>query len=153
MPRATVSTEAELFELKSCEGGWVKLRRMSYGQRLHRQDMAMQMSVQSDSRNKTATMEVTPTQTLVSQFELKTCVVEHNLEDEEGRTLNFNSDIDFALLDGRIGEEIGQYIDDMHNWDVVLPNSGTRYAQGSGKPEELKDGKVLPRGAKAKSSE
>jgi hypothetical protein len=101
---------------------------MSYGERLHRQDIAMQMSMEADQRKKTASMNVTPTQTEVAAFELKTCVVEHNLEDESGRVLNFSSPVDCQLLDGRIGEEIAQLIETIHDWDTDLPNSVTRSA-------------------------
>jgi len=101
---------------------------MSYGERLHRQDIAMQMSMQADNKGKTASMSVTPTQTQVAAFELQTCVVEHNLEDESGRTLNFHSAIDCQLLDGRIGEEISSLIDTMHDWDTDLPNSVVKSA-------------------------
>jgi hypothetical protein len=145
MPRATVSTEAEMYELKSCPGGWVKLRRMSYGERLHRQDMAMAMSMETDQRKKTASMDVRPMQTIVAAFELRTCVVDHNLEDENERKLNFASDTDCSLLDGRIGEEIAQLIEDLHNWDVLLPNSDGKFVQSSGAVIE-KQGKRLPKG-------
>ena len=130
MPRATVSTQPEHFELSSCPEGWVELRRMSYGERLHRQDMAMQMSMDADTRKKTASMNVTPAQTQVAAFELKTCVVDHNLEDESSRKLNFHSLVDCQQLDGRIGEEIAELINTMHDWETDLPNlpgkSGSR---------------------------
>src|SRR5215831_16323180 len=126
MPRATVSTEPQNFDLRSCPGGWVKLRRMSYGERLHRQDIAMQMSMEADQRKKTAQMSVTPTQTQVAAFELATCVIDHNLEDEQGNKLNFKDATSYQLLDGRIGEEISGYIDAMHDWDTDLPNSVVR---------------------------
>ena len=144
MPRATVSTEPEFFELKSCPEGWIKLRRMSYGERLHRQDMAVQMSVQQDSRQRTAQMDITPTQTAVSAFELKTCVVDHNLEDESGRKLNFSSEQDCSQLDGRIGEEISQYIEEMHDWSITLPNSERPSVPASGE-QVVHEGKVLPK--------
>lgn len=123
MPKATVSTQPQTFELKSLPEGWVQLRRMSYGERLHRQDMAMAMSMSADQRTKTAEMNVTPAQTKVAQFELATCVVDHNLEDEQGRKLNFSNALDCAQLDGRIGEEIAELIDTIHDWNSDLPNS------------------------------
>lgn len=123
MPRATISLEAQHEDLKSLPEGWVELRRMSHGERLHRQDMAMQMSMQANQKAKTAEMNVVQSQTKVSQFEFKTCIVDHNLEDENGRKLNFSSPVDFANLDGRIGEEISALIDNMHDWEADLPNS------------------------------
>jgi len=106
---------------------------MSYGERLHRQDMAMQMSMEADQRKKTAQMNVTPAQTAVAQFELKTCVMDHNLEDETGRKLDFKNPLDCAQLDGRVGEEIADLIDTMHDWEVQLPNSASRSANSSGR--------------------
>ena len=123
MPKATVSTETQRFDLKSCPDGWVELRRMTHGQRLHRQDIAMSMNMEANQRTKTASMNVTPAQTRVAQFELKTCVVDHNLEDEGGRKLNFGNPADCDQLDGRIGEEIGSYIETLHDWETDLPNS------------------------------
>jgi hypothetical protein len=141
MPRATVSTEPERFELNTLPEGFVVLRRMSYGERLHRQDMAMQMSMTADQRKKTAEMNVTPTQTLVAQFELATCVVDHNLEDESGRKLNFHTATDCAQLDGRIGEEIGNLIDTLHDWEADLPNSEAK-SDGSSTQRTVLKGKA-----------
>jgi hypothetical protein len=133
MPRATVSTEPERFDLESLPEAWVLLRRMSYGERLHRQDMAMQMSMEADQRKKTARMDVTPAQTAVAQFELQICVIDHNLEDESGRKLNFSNQLDCAQLDGRVGEEIAELISTLHDWSNQLPNSGTRSENASGR--------------------
>jgi len=96
--------------------------------------MAMSMSMQTDQRSKTAEMNVTPTQTKVSQFEFRTCIVDHNLEDEGGRKLNFTNPRDFDLLDGRVGEEIGNLIDELHNWGDELPNSEKPSASASSAP-------------------
>lgn len=131
MPKATVSVEPEEFSLKSCEGGWVKLRRMSYGERLHRSDIAMTMSMQQDNRAKTGKMEIKQAQTSVGKFEFATCIVDHNLEKDDGAPLNFKNDLDFALLDGRIGEEISAKIEDMHDWETNLPNSGEKSTPSS----------------------
>ena len=46
MPRATADViTAVHLDLKSCAGGFVKLRRLTYGQKLHRQSMAMKMAM------------------------------------------------------------------------------------------------------------
>jgi hypothetical protein len=115
---------------------------MSYGERLHRQDIAMQMSMSADQRSRTASMSVTPTQTQVAAFELQTCVVEHNLEDESGRLLNFSIPTDCQLLDGRIGEEISSLIDTMHDWDTSLPNSVVKSVALSSAETDQADGSL-----------
>jgi hypothetical protein len=132
MPRATISVEPEQFELKSCPGGWIKLRRMSYGERLHRQDIAMTMSMQADTRAKSGKMEIKQAQTAVAAFELATCVVDHNLDrDDAGTKLNFSSPVDVDQLDGRIGEEIAALIEELHDWDNNLPNYEQRSSSSS----------------------
>ena len=139
MPRATVSTVPEKFDLKSCPGGWVKLRRMSYGERLHRQDIAMTMSMQADQRTKQSSMQVKQAQTAVASFEMASCVVEHNLEkDDQGTLLNFKVASDVDQLDGMIGDEIAQLIEDMHNWENQLPNSEPRSTASSSTPAPAK---------------
>jgi hypothetical protein len=128
MPRATISTEATRYDLKSLPGGWVDLRRMSYGERLHRQDIAMTMQLQGDDRRRQqgARMEIKQAQTAVASFELSTCIVAHNLERADGTPMNFKSPMDIDQLDGMIGEEIGALIEEMHNWEMSHPNSSEK---------------------------
>ena len=130
MPRATVSTQPQHFDLKSLPEGWVEIRRMSHGEMLHRQDIAMSMQMQADRRAKSASMDIKQSQTAVGQFELATCVVDHNLEDESGRKLSFRNSADVGQLDGRIGAEIADLIQQMHDWESEVPNS-------NGKSESL----------------
>jgi hypothetical protein len=134
MPVATVSTELVYKELKSCPGGFVKLRRMTYGERLHRQDIAMMMSMESDQKAKTAQVNLEQSQTKVAEFELGACISEHNLEDENGRSLDFHLPRDVHNLDGRVGEEIGTYIDELHDWEADLPNSEEKSTGSSTEP-------------------
>jgi hypothetical protein len=120
-----------MYDLKSLEGGYVKLRRMSYGERLHRTDIAMTMSMQQDQRAKTGKMEIKQAQTSVGEFEFKTCIVDHNLEKEDGQPLNFKNGVDFSLLDGRVGEEISALIEEMHDWEATHPNSNEKSTPSS----------------------
>jgi hypothetical protein len=99
---------------------------MTYGERLHRQDISMTMAMQADTRARKTEMEIKQAQTAVAQFELQTCIVDHNLDDENDKKLDFRNPLTFSKLDGRIGEEIAQYIEEMHNWEIELPNSGTK---------------------------
>jgi hypothetical protein len=115
---------------------------MSYGERLHRQDIAMTMSMQADTRAKSGKMEIKQAQTAVAAFELSVCVVDHNLErDDAGTKMNFSSPVDVDQLDGRIGEEIAALIEEMHDWDNDLPNSeqkssGSSSTAGAARPAE-----------------
>jgi hypothetical protein len=126
MPRATVSiTDTERYELKACEGGFVELRRLSYGEKMKRQEMSFGAAMKVDSGRKqhqSAEMTMDMAQTAATEFEFKNCIVDHNLEDEAGNKLDFKSPAHVHLLDPRIGEEIANYISDMNNAPVDLGN-------------------------------
>lgn len=115
MPRATVSLDSVRKDLKSLPGGFVEVRPMSFGEYLHRRDLALQMSM--DNRDKNSRVKIDTVQEAVASYELKTCVTDHNLEDESGRKLNLGNPADFNRLDPRIGQEISKYIDELQNFD------------------------------------
>lgn len=116
MPRATVDMQTVRKELKTLPGGFVELRSMSYGEYLHRRDLALKMSMEGrDTKNSKVLIDAV--QENVAAYELKTCVVDHNLEDESGRKLQLGNPMDFRRLDPRVGQEIGGYIDEMNKFD------------------------------------
>jgi hypothetical protein len=118
MPSAVVSTATEKFDLKTAPpDGFVELKRMSYGQIIERRSM-MKMGVDM-GRKKTDDIkgELTMANKAVSQFEFRTCIVGHNLTDEEERPLNFANPADLALLDPKIGQEIEKRISEMNNFE------------------------------------
>lgn len=126
MPKAVASSKQERFELKSLpkseedEGGFVVLRRMTYGQKLARMDMATQSTLRQQGGSKNvndAEMDIKMLNRAVAEFEFKHCVVEHNLQNEAGKPLNFSSPQTLDVLDPRVGDEIAQYIGDMNNFD------------------------------------
>jgi len=135
MPVATASIEPEHFDLKSLppkgeeEGGWANLRRMTYGEKLHRQDIAMDMSMRAEgrkARSEGAEMKITQAQTAVTEYELRLCVMDHNLTHPNGQKLDFRNPADVHMLDPRVGEEIGLLIDKMNTFEEELPNSDGR---------------------------
>jgi hypothetical protein len=116
MPRAVIDfSETTKFPLRSLEGAFVELRRMSYGHKLQRQQMSMQMSVKGVG--KTAEMDLKTETVKVAVFEMNACVVDHNLEDEKGEKLDLSQSSNVIRLDPRVGEEIGKYIDEMNNFE------------------------------------
>lgn len=125
MPRATVDVnETTRHDLKSCPGGYVVLRRLSYGEYLQRREMVGRMRF---TGKKLDEAEMVAANKIVTAFEFKNCIVEHNLEDDNGQLLDFRSDISLRRLDPRIGEEIGNLIDAMHappDDEESLGNSG-----------------------------
>jgi hypothetical protein len=117
MPKAVANIDdTDRFELKSCPEGFVVLRRMTYGQTVQRRAL-MKMSVQSGGSRKSFQGELAMASEEIQKFEFSHCIVEHNLEDVDGRVLNLSGDVDFAKLDPRIGQEIESLIGDMNNFD------------------------------------
>lgn len=135
MPRATAILEpGDKKELKTCPGGWVMLKRMTYGQKLNRMRHVGKMSVDMSKRNKSARGEMDIMQRAATIYDFQCCIVDHNLfaDDEETIKLNLQSEADIDQLDPRIGEEISTMIDEMNNFeeeDSDLGNSTT--ASGS----------------------
>lgn len=135
MPRATVSTEPERKDLKSLPGGYVTLRRMPYGAWLHRQEMALrlQMEAQGGRGNANATMkgEMQMANKAVTVFEFQQCIVDHNLENDSDERLDFRTPGAVEQLDARVGNEIGEYIREMHEFDL----GNSQSASGMPSPE------------------
>lgn len=113
MPNAVGTNDTERHDLKSAPpDGFVELRRMSYGEYIKRREMLSGMRLEGKGKNAEAVMQLANEK--VTQFEFARCIVDHNLEDEKGKKLNLSSVKDFSKLDPRIGQEIGDLIDDMN---------------------------------------
>lgn len=121
MPKATVSNDTERVDLRSCPEGYVVLRRLTYGQLLERREMAADMQITGDQRG--AQGSIKQAQRAVAEFEFKHCIVDHNLENDAGQLLNFSQPGTIQMLDPRIGEEIGQAIDQLNQFEVDQGNS------------------------------
>lgn len=115
MPRATASVEETTrVELKTCPGGFVELRKMTYGQILHRRSMSANMKIETGGKGKDLAGELALMNRKVTEYEFANCIVTHNLEDETGRTLDFNNPRDIEKLDPKVGAEIDQAITEMN---------------------------------------
>ena len=134
MPRATVDvSNTRRFPLQTLpkteedEEGFVELRKLSYGQVLERRDMGAKIAIEglTDTRN-TEDLKVTTDmiQKAVTEFEFSNAIVSHNLEDEHGTNLNFTKPSSVWALDPQVGQEIGELIDDMNQWDSDLRGKG-----------------------------
>ena len=88
MPKATASQETERFDLVSCEGGFVELRRLTYGELLQQQDLSNKIDapVGNDGRPTSVTMSISQEQ--VQAYTFSKSIISHNLEDENGNSLN-----------------------------------------------------------------
>src|SRR5262245_33703865 len=126
MPKATISQEAVRYDLKTLPEGYVELRRMPYGQWLHRQELAMRLSIEAQGRQQAGFKgEMVMANQAVTQFEFQQCVVSHNLENDAGEPLDFRSPHSLALLDPKIGNEISRYISEMHEFEAGNSSDGS----------------------------
>lgn len=121
MPKATVSTEQVQKDLKTCPGGYVVLKKMDYGQKLERTqiatDIELEMARGGGQRTQKASVDIA--QKKVTLFEYRHCIVDHNLyeDDEEQVKLNLHTIDGLSKLDPKIGDEIGVYIDELNNYE------------------------------------
>lgn len=119
MPKAVVDIdETTRHELKTCEGGFVVLRRLPYGSWLKRQEMALQMKLKGGDKNNDAEAQVAMANRKVTEFEFKECIVEHNLQGHDDSLLNFNYGTTLDALNPKIGNEIATYISQLHEFDL-----------------------------------
>lgn len=112
MPEAGVKTTAEHFDLKTCEGGYVELRQLSYDELLERRDNAMQ--ILSKMGLKTPETQIKIANQTTAKFSFSRCIVDHNLT-FDGKPIDFSKpEVALRQLDPKIGKEIENLIDDMN---------------------------------------
>lgn len=116
MPRATVTTEALRIDLKSCPGGFVEIKQLPYHEMLVRRDRGGQLFF--DPSGEGSRVEISTLQAWARAYEFEHCIVDHNLEDELGKKLDFSNHATLSVLDPRIGEEIEAEIDKLHNLEA-----------------------------------
>ena len=140
MPRATLSLAPTRYNLKHCPEGYVELRRMSFGELLASQDLAYQVSVKANEQNQDdPELGMNMSQMAVHEYQFKTCIVDHNLEDEQGNKLNFQKVPQHVhMLDPLVGQEIARQIDLMHRLEQKFPNSEKPSINGSSTSDAAK---------------
>lgn len=114
MPKATVSQETVKKELKSCEGGFVTLKKLPFGLLLERRDNASKLSMHGGDDK----VDIALMQRWSRQFEFGHCIIDHNLEDDNGAKLDFNNEMSIYALDPKIGQEIERYLDELNQEDT-----------------------------------
>jgi len=132
MPVATTSGEETFkYELKSLEGGYVVLRKLTYGEWLHRRQMSSNMSFKGGRSKDDFEGVMQLVNERATHFEFAKCVVDHNLTDENDNPLNFAKPDTLKRLDSKIGEEISlrisklnQFDEDLDEEDFELESSG-----------------------------
>ena len=114
MPKATVSHVGIRHDLKSCEGGYVELRQLSYDEILARRQGISNLTV---DREDTQTVTINTMQSWAREFDFRNCIRDHNLEDDNGQLLDFSKSHTFKILDPRVGREIELLIDQLNGDD------------------------------------
>jgi hypothetical protein len=126
MPLAVITDRGgERYELASCPDAFVVLRQMTYGEWQRRSDIVTRLTVETAERggrnvprrNADSVTRIDMRSLDVAIYEFKTCVVDHNLEDESGRKLDLGNVNDLQRLNPRIGSEIGRLIEQLNTWD------------------------------------
>lgn len=118
MPRATANIqETERFELKSCPEGFIVARRLTYGEKLERRAMTANMRVEAQKGKKDFAGEMQLVNEKATMYDFQKCIVDHNLEDEDGNKLNLGTLNDVRRLDPRIGEEIDNLLGELNNFE------------------------------------
>ena len=112
MPRATIKTEAQRIELKSLEGGWVDIRQLPYYDMLVRRDRGGKLFFDAEQEGRVV---IATLQAWARAYEFEHCIIDHNLEDENGMKLDFSNELTLKTLDPRVGQEIEDAIDKLHN--------------------------------------
>ena len=110
MPAAVAVDELHHEELKSLKDGYVVIREMTYGERLTRSNLTGAMKLLKDQKSDYAG-EIAMETERMALWDFANLIVEHNLEDLDGRTLNFKNVQDVKKLSSRIGDEVGTLID------------------------------------------
>lgn len=134
MPLAVVMEEAHREELKTCPGGYVEIRRMSWGEKLHRRSYTSSMDMEMDRRSQSAKSTIQIFNEQVEIFDFQHCIGDHNLTklvnkrtglpcaaDDPDATevaLDFTKVTDIKMLAGQIAEEIGTLIDKYNNFEA-----------------------------------
>jgi hypothetical protein len=130
MPRATVSTDTVRKELRSAPpDGYVVLRQLSYAEMMQRRDMIARVYSDLPTDQRRAVKQETVRQYMelvnraASEWEFARCIVDHNLEDDQGNKLDFTNPMALDVLNPKIGAEIDRYIEELNQEDEEAPLS------------------------------
>lgn len=123
MPVAVVTETNIRRDLKTLPGAFVVVKRMDYGQKLTKQQMMMKMRVQSSKGSTESGVDIDMQTRVTAHWSFANLIADHNLEDTDGRKLNFKSMADVEKIRGDVGEEIDTYIDELNNFDADADSS------------------------------
>jgi len=127
MPVAVVVKTSNEFKLKSCQGGIVEIRRMSFGESLIRKDMMASVAMEMQNKSKgsdSMKLQMDLLQEKTTLWEFANLIVSHNLTDANDKLLDFKNQAHVKMLEGRVGDEIQQYINELNSFeeDIDIKN-------------------------------
>lgn len=120
MPRATVNQEATKVDLTSLPGGFVMLKQLPFGQMLSRRDKAARYLQEVNPRaakDDISKIQIDILNEASRIYDFKHCIIDHNLEDDQGNKLDFGNAMTLQVLDPRVGAEIEREIDKLNRDD------------------------------------
>jgi hypothetical protein len=125
MPKATTNiNDTERHELKTCPpDGFVLLRRMNYGEMLERRAQTGKLNLNTGKDQSTEAF-IQMANRLVTEFEFRTCIMDHNLTDDNDNPLDFRKPTTLNMLDPRVGDEISDLINKMNQAEVTSESLG-----------------------------
>lgn len=92
--------------------GYVQVRRMNYGEKLLRTNMATKLLMNTSKDAKDFQGEIDMQTEEIAYWDFANLIVDHNITDANGSPLNFKNKAHVRMLTEAIGEEIGKAIDD-----------------------------------------
>jgi hypothetical protein len=99
------------------EQGFVDIRRLSYGEKMAKRAFNSKMTVKSKRGSKDAESIIDTFNERSDLFDFANAIVHHNLQDKDGRLLNFRNEQDVKKLAGQVAEEIQTAIDKLNNFE------------------------------------
>lgn len=130
MPFAGVEEDPIEFQLKTVPGGYVKIARLSYGDKMRRIERSMTQSMTQKKGQKDQKIDVDLTISLAKTMDFNKCVVDHNLTymvHGVEKPIPFGASNVLDLINGRVAEEIDKYIDEVNSYEE---DSETMIAEG-----------------------
>ena len=118
MPVAVVTEEKHREDLKSLEGAYVVVREMTYGEKLQRASLSGAMKILKDTKSDYAG-EIAMETARITLWDFAHLIVDHNLEDADGRTLDFKNEQDVRKLSSKVGDEVGSLIDKWNSFEDI----------------------------------
>lgn len=118
MPVVVVTEEYRHYDLKTVQDGYVKVKEMSYGQKIYRSGLNGAMKVLKDNKSDYAG-EIALETARITEWDFANLIAEHNLEISEGVPYNFANKEHLRKLPSKVGDEIGKYIDEVNSFEDI----------------------------------